>query len=261
MLDAAIIEAITDIVEDAQAAPHTIAKLTDAHPAMTIDDGYAVQDALLARWQAKGRTLIGLKAGLTSKAKMDQMGVREPSFGMLMGDTLDADGGVIPTDRLIHPRVESEIAFVMKDALSGPYVTVDQVMSATDFVQPAIEILDSRFEKFKFDLESVVADNGSSARFVLGGRPRRPHDVDLRTIGMVLEKNGEIVGVASSGAVLGHPAHSVQMLVAWLHGRGRALPAGSIVLTGGATEAIAVASGDAVVARFQDMGSISVRFG
>jgi len=261
VLDVSAIEKMTGIVADAQANAHTIAKLTDSYPDMTIEDGYAVQDALLARWEDQGRVLVGLKAGLTSKAKMDQMGVTEPSFGMLMGDTVDPDGGIVPTDRLIHPRVEAEIAFVTKAELAGPEVSIEDVLAATDFVQPAIEIIDSRFEKFKFDLVSVIADNGSSARFVMGGRPRRPQDVDLRTIGMVLEKNGEVVGMASSGAVLGHPARSMQMLVAWLHGRGRTLPAGSIVLTGGATEAVAVASGDAIVARYQGMGSISVRIG
>lgn len=261
MLDDAVLDEMAVIVGDAQAGPHTIAKLTDKHPGMTIDDGYAVQDRLLARWEADGRSLIGLKAGLTSKAKMEQMGVNEPSFGMLMRDTLDPEGSVIPTDHLIHPRVEAEIAFVMKDELSGENLTIDEILDATDYVQPAIEVLDSRFEKFKFDLESVIADNGSSARFVMGGRPRRPRDLDLRTIGMVMEIDGEIVATASSGAVLGHPARSIQMLVAWLHGRGRTLPAGSIVLTGGATEAIAVKTGNAVLARFQDMGEISVRIG
>ncbi|MCT2401399.1 2-keto-4-pentenoate hydratase [Novosphingobium mangrovi (ex Huang et al. 2023)] len=261
MLDSATLDRITAQVATAQAAPHTMPKLTEVYPGLDVEDGYAVQDRLLARWLDEGRELIGLKAGLTSKAKMEQMGVSEPSFGILMRDTLDPEGSIIPTQCLIHPRVEAEIAFVMKDELGGPEVSIDQVLDATDFVQPAIEILDSRFEKFKFDLPSVIADNGSSARFVMGGRPRRARNVDLRTIGMVMELNGEIVAMASSGAVLGHPARSIQMLVAWLHGRGRTLPAGSIVLTGGATAAIAVKPDDAVIVRYQDMGEISVRFG
>lgn len=260
MLDHATLDRITDQVAQAQAAPHLMPKLTDDFPGLDVDGGYAVQDRLLARWESEGRELIGLKAGLTSKAKMEQMGVSVPSFGILMRDTLDPEGSAIATGDLIHPRVEAEIAFVMKDELGGPHVTIDEVLDATDFVQPAVEVLDSRFEKFKFDLASVIADNGSSARFVMGGRPRRPRDVDLRTIGMVMEKNGEIVAMASSGAVLGHPARSVQMLVEWLHSRGRTLPAGSIVLTGGATEAIGVAAGDAVIVRYQDMGEVSFRF-
>lgn len=261
MLDATTISALADIVDDAQANAHTISKLTDAHPGMTIDDGYAVQDELLRRWEARGRQLVGLKAGLTSKAKMVQMGVNVPSFGMLMRDTCDPDGGNVPTDKLIHPRVEAEIAFVMKDELTGPEVSIEEIYAATDFIQPAIEIIDSRFEKFKFDLASVVADNGSSARFVMGGRPRRPEELDLSTIGIVLEINGAPVALASSGAVLGHPARAIQMLVGWLHSRGRSLPAGAIVLTGAATEAVHIHTGDAICARYQDMGSINVRVG
>lgn len=260
MLDAATLDRIAVQVAEAQAAPHTMPKLTDDFPGLDVEGGYDVQDRLLEKWSADGRELIGYKAGLTSKAKMEQMGVSEPSFGILMRDFVDCEGGVIPTQAMIHPRVEAEIAFVMKDELKGPDVTIDEILDATEFVQPAIEILDSRFEKFKFDLASVIADNGSAARFVLGGRPRRPRDLDLRTIGLVLERNGEIAALASSGAVLGHPAEAIRMMVSWLNARGRTLPAGSVVLTGGATEAIPVEAGDAVFARFQDMGEISVRF-
>lgn len=259
MLDVETIGAIATIVDDAQSGAHTITKFTDAHPAMTMDDSYAVQDELLRRWELRGRRLAGLKAGLTSKAKMEQMGVHVPSFGMLMDDTCYPEGSVIPMEGLIHPRVEAEIAFVTKSDLAGK-VSAEDVLAATDYVQPAIEIIDSRFEKFKFDLVSVIADNGSSARFVMGGRPRRPEELDLATIGIILEKNGEPVAMASSAAVLGHPVRAVQMLVEWLHERGRVLPAGSIVLSGAATEAVAVNAGDSINARFQDMGSISVRF-
>lgn len=261
MLDATAVADLANRVDGAQSNGHTIAKLTDDYPAMTVDDGYAVQDECLRRWQARGRTLIGYKAGLTSRAKMVQMGVTEPSFGLLMRDTCDMEGGVVPTAGLIHPRVEAEIAYAIGADLAGPDVTIEQVHAATDFIQPAIEILDSRFEKFKFDLPSVVADNGSSARFVLGGRMRRPRDVDPATIGIVLEINGEQVALACSGAVLGHPARAIQMLVGWLHGRGQILPAGSIVLTGAATEAVPIKPGDSICARYQDMGSITMRVG
>ncbi|MFM6852774.1 MAG: 2-oxo-3-hexenedioate decarboxylase [Sphingopyxis sp.] len=260
MLDAATIAHIASLTDDAQSNARTITKFTDAHPGMTIADGYAVQDELLRRWQARGRVLVGYKAGLTSRAKMDQMGVHVPSFGLLMGDSCHGDGATLPCAGLIHPRVEAEIAFVTKSALGGADISVDQVLDATDFVQPAIEIIDSRFEKFKFDLVSVVADNGSSARFVLGGRPRRARDVDLATIGVILEKNGVPVQMASGAAVLGHPARAVQMLVHWLAEQGRTLPAGSIILSGAVTEAVAVAPGDAVCARFQSMGSVAAMF-
>ena len=147
----------------------------------------------------------------------------------------------------------------MKDDLAGPEVSVQQVYAATDYVQPAIEIIDSRFEKFKFDLESVVADNLSSARVVLGGRPRRPEELDLATLGVVLEINGEPQAFAASGAVLGHPAHVIQLLVSLLHSRGEVLKAGTVVLAGAMTEAFPIQSGDNVCARFQDMGTINVK--
>lgn len=259
MLDAQQIGLIADDVDHAQTHGHTIAKITDAFPGMTIDDGYAVQDELLLRWEARGRKFYGYKGGLTSRAKMVQMGVDVPCFGMLMRDTCDPDGGVVPTAGLIHPRVEAELAFVTAKDLEGPSVSIEEIYAATDYIIPAIEIIDSRFEKFKFDLPSVVADNTSSARFVAGGRPRRPTELDFSTIGVVLEINGEPQAFASSAAVLGHPVHVMQMLVSWLHGRGRKLAAGSIVLSGAMTEAFPITAGDSVCARYQDMGTINVR--
>ena len=259
MLDSDQIAAIADVVDEAQHNAHTIPKITDSYPGMTVDDGYGVMFELLRRWQDSGRELLGYKAGLTSRAKMVQMGVNSPSFALLMRDTCDPDGGTVSTEGLIHPRVEAEIAFVMKHELSGPDVSIEQVIDAIDFVQPAVEILDSRFEKFKFDLPSVIADNSSSARFVVGGRARDARDLDLATLGVVLEINGEPVAFAASGAVMGHPAEVVRMLVSWLHERSMTLPAGVLVLTGAVTEAFPIKPGDAICARFQELGSINVR--
>lgn len=259
MLDTAQVSTIADIVDAAQTTGKAIAMLTGDYPGMTIDDGYAVQDELLRRWTARGREFYGYKAGLTSRAKMVQMGVDVPCFGLMMRDTCDAEGGEISTQGLIHPRVEAEIAFVMKQDLAGPEVSIEQVYAATDYVQPAIEIIDSRFENFKFDLPSVVADNCSSARLVMGGRVRRPEDLDLGALGVVLEINGEPLAYAAFGAVLGHPAHVIQLLVGWLHDRGEVLKAGTVVLAGAVTEAHYIKPGDAICARFQDMGTINVK--
>ena len=259
MLEPALLARFTDRVMHAQDQAHTISKLTDEYPAMTIADGYAVQDELRRRWIARGDRCVGLKAGLTSKAKMLQMGVDVPSFGMLMASFARPENSAIPMRELVHPRVEAEIAFVTKEPLKGD-ITVEQVIAATDYVIPAVEVIDSRYEKFKFDLPSVIADNGSSARYVTGGRPRDPREVDLRTIGVVIEKNGVIMALGASAAVLNHPANAVVMLVRHLADRGEGLPAGSFVMTGGITEAIPVAAGDNIVARFQDMGSVSFRF-
>jgi 2-oxo-3-hexenedioate decarboxylase len=247
-------------VETAQRQAKAIPKLTDEFPSMTVADGYAVQGELRTRWLARGERLIGWKAGLTSKAKMKQMGVEVPSIGFLTSDMARPESSVVSTSDLVHPRVECEVAFVTRLPLRGPGCTREAVLEATDYVLPAIEIIDSRFSGFKFDLPSVIADNGSSARFVGGGRARYPGDLDLRTLGAVLERNGEIVAVGASAAVLGHPADAVAMLVNILGALGEGLEAGSFVMSGGITEAIPVKAGDSVVARFQELGSVSVRF-
>jgi 2-oxo-3-hexenedioate decarboxylase len=247
-------------IEGAQTRAYAIPKLTDEYPNMTIGDGYAVQLELRRRFLAAGHRQVGWKAGLTSKAKMSQMGVNVPSIGFLTDRMARPENSAIKTSDLVHPRVECEVAFVMKKTLKGPNCTRQDVLDATDYVLPAVEIIDSRFSGFKFDLESVVADNGSSARFVGGGRPRYPADIDLRTLGVVMEKNGEIVTLGASAAVLGHPAEAIAMLVNILAELGEELPAGSFVMSGGITEAIPVKPGDSVIARFQELGSVSMRF-
>jgi 2-oxo-3-hexenedioate decarboxylase len=247
-------------VEGAQTRAYAIPKLTDEYPDMTIGDGYAVQLELRKRFLAAGHKQVGWKAGLTSKAKMIQMGVNVPSIGFLTDRMSRPESSAISTSDLVHPRVECEVAFVMKKTLQGPGCNAADVLAATDYVLPAVEIIDSRFSGFKFDLPSVVADNGSSARFVGGGRARYAEDLDLRTLGVVMEKNGEIVTMGAAAAVLGHPAEAIAMLVNILAELGENLPAGSFVMSGGITEAVAVKPGDSIVARFQELGSVSMRF-
>jgi 2-oxo-3-hexenedioate decarboxylase len=258
-LPASVIAELATVVDDAQRNASEIVKLTDERPEMDLADAYAVQAELVRRWQGDGRRLTGYKGGLTSKAKMVQMGLDTPVFGVLMGDTCVTDGDVVDMTRLIHPKVEAEIAFVTSRELSGD-VSIDEVLASTEFVLPAIEVIDSRYKDFKFDIQSVVADNTSAARYVVGGSPRRPDGLDLRLLGVVMERNGEVVGTAAGAAVMGHPAASVVELVKWLAGGGRALPEGSLVMTGGVTEAVAVAAGDHVSARVQHLGTVGVRF-
>jgi 2-oxo-3-hexenedioate decarboxylase len=259
-LSDADIAQLTDRIEATQRGATAIPKLTEDFPGMTLGDGYAIQLALLRRWLAEGQRQVGWKAGLTSKAKMDQMGVRVPTVGFLLADFFRPENSVIQTNDLVHPRVECEVAFVTKADLSGPDLTREQVLAATDFVVPAVEVIDSRFSGFKFDLQSVVADNSSSARYVTGGRARLPADIDMSTLGVVIEKNGEPVAMGSSAAAAGHPADAVALVVKVLHELGESLPAGSFVMSGGITEAIAVQPGDFITARFQELGSVSMRF-
>jgi len=258
-LSESTISALANIVDDAQRNAADIVKLTDSQPEMDVADGYAVQAELCRRWQAGGRRLTGYKGGLTSKAKMVQMGLETPVFGVLMGDTCVPDGDIVDMTQLIHPKVEAEIAFVTSRELSGD-VSIDEVLEATEFIMPAIEVIDSRFKDFKFDIQSVIADNTSAARYVVGGAPRRPDGLDLRVLGVVMERNGEVVGTAAGAAVMGHPAASVVALVRWLADSGQALLAGSLVMTGGVTEAVSVHAGDHVTARVQNLGTVGVRF-
>jgi 2-oxo-3-hexenedioate decarboxylase len=188
------------------------------------------------------------------------MGVDTPVFGFLVDEFGVAEGAEVDTKPLIHPKVEPEICFVLQRALRGPGCHVGAVLAATDFVLPGIEVIDSRYRDFKFDLKSVIADNTSAARFVVGGRALPPDALDLRTLGVVLEKNGQIVSLGAGAAVLGHPAAAVAMLANHLGARGQEIPAGSLILSGGVTEAVAVEAGDHVRLRIQDLGSVSLRF-
>lgn len=259
-LDRATIEQLAAHVESAELEARDITKITDDFPQMDWEDAYAIQDEIRRRKEARGNKTVGLKAGLTSFAKMKQMGVETPCFGFVSDYMARPDGGEIKTSELIHPKVEAEICIVTKAPLKGPGCHVGTVMAAIDFVLPAVEIIDSRYRDFKFDLKSVIADNTSASRFVMGGRPRNVEALDLRTLGVVLEKNGQIVAMAAGAAVLGHPAAAVAMMANHLGARGQEIPAGTFIMTGGVTEAIAVAAGDSVNVRFQDLGSVSMRF-
>jgi 2-oxo-3-hexenedioate decarboxylase len=259
-LDSATMTALAQRLEQAQFAARPVAQLTLEYPALTIDDAYYIQEAIQEIKEQRGDRTVGYKAGLTSRAKMIQMGVSTPSYGFLSSSFVVADGDGIETGELIHPRVEPEIAFMLKRSLRGPGCHVGQVIAATEFIVPALEVIDSRYQNFKFDLASVVADNSSSARFVIGAQTARPGDLDLRTLGIVLEKNGVPIAFGAGAAVLGHPASSVAMLANMLGKRGRELPAGTLVLTGGVTEAVAAAAGDVLTMHGQSLGQVSVRF-
>lgn len=254
------IEQLADHVEQAELQAHDITKITDDYPDMTFSDAYDVQWEIRRRKVERGDRIVGMKMGLTSRAKMQQMGVETPIYGFLADYFERPDSGEIEMKDLIHPKVEAEIAFVTKAPLKGPGCHVGNVLAATDFVLPAVEIIDSRYRDFKFDLVSVIADNASSSRFVTGTRARNVRDVDLRNLGLVMEINGKVVELGAGAAVLGHPATSIAMLANMLGERGEEIPAGSVILSGAITAAVAVKAGDAVTLRAQDMGSVSMRF-
>ncbi len=259
-LDQTVIEMLAEHLENCELNAKDTLKITDEHPEMDWEDAYCIQNEIKRRKLARGNRIIGLKAGLTSWAKMKQMGVTTPIFGFLSDTFVIADGAECKISELIHPKVEPEIVFVTKRALQGPGCHIADVLAATDFVMAGIEVIDSRYRDFKFDLKSVIADNCSSSRFVLGSVARSLDGLDLRTLGVVMEKNGQTVSLGAGASVLGHPANAVAMLANHLGQYGEVIPAGTMILSGGITEAISVVQGDAVHLRMQGLGSTSLRF-
>jgi 2-oxo-3-hexenedioate decarboxylase len=259
-LDKQTIEKLAKHCEDAELNAQEITKITDDYPEMTYEDAYDIQWTARAAKEARGTKIVGMKMGLTSQAKMKQMGVPNPCYGYLADYFAYGDGAEIKIDELIHPKVEAEIAFVLKDDLVGPGCHIGDVLAATDFVMPAVEIIDSRYKDFKFDLKSVIADNSSSSRYVTGGRMRDIKDLDLKTLGVVMEINGEVVQLGAGAAVLGHPATSIAMLANMMAERGEILKAGTYILSGAITAAVGVKKGDNVTVKFQDLGVLTMRF-
>jgi 2-oxo-3-hexenedioate decarboxylase len=251
---------LAEHLESAELQARAVPQISIAHPTITEADGYAIQRAIRGRKEGCGHRIVGMKAGLTSRAKMRQVGVGTPSYGFLADYFAVPDRGEIERSKLIHPRAEPEFAFVLKERLRGPDCHAGAVLAAADFVMPALEIIDSRYENFKFDLPSVIADNSSSARFVLGGRCLAPGSLDLATAGIVMEKNGQQVAFGAGAAVLGHPAAAAAFVVNLMARHGEELPAGSVILTGGVTEAVPMERGDHIQLRVQGLGSVSVRF-
>lgn len=249
------IETFARIVDDAARTATAIAQLTDSRPDLTVADAYAIQAASIQRRLARGERRIGIKMGLTSRAKMQQVGVSEPLWGRLTDAMLAQEGGAISRAAFIHPRAEPEVAFLIKRPLAGD-VSLAAALAAVEAVAPAIEIIDSRYRDFKFALPDVVADNSSSSALAVGpwGRP----DQDLSNLGMILEINGRAVQIGSSAAILGHPLRSLAMAARMAARAGEKLDSGDIVLAGGATAAHALAVGDHVRVAVQSLGNASV---
>ncbi|MDD7964937.1 2-keto-4-pentenoate hydratase [Actinomycetospora lemnae] len=227
--------------------------LTDDVTDLDLETGYAVQRVL--REQAGPR--VGWKLGVTSRAKQAQVGVSDPVCGFLPGSAALDLGAPLRTGELIQPRAEPEIVFVLGRDLAGEHVTAADVLSATSGLAVGIEILDSRFRDYRFTMADVVADNTSAARFVVG-TPVPPAGIDVRLVGVLLEKNGELVATASGAASLGHPAAAVAWLVRRLAASGEGLAAGEVVLSGGLTAATPVVAGDVVTVTIDRLGTVEL---
>ncbi|MBA2662729.1 MAG: fumarylacetoacetate hydrolase family protein [Bradymonadaceae bacterium] len=249
------IQALALVVDEAAQTATSISMLTASVPELDLEGAYDVQRASMALRSARGERVIGMKMGLTSVAKMKQMGVHNPIYGHLTDAMRVNDGAAIIKSEHCHPRVEPEIAFVLARELRGP-VTAQQALEAVGGVYAALEIIDSRYRDFKFTLIDVVADNASSARFVIGNTSRAVDAVELGNLGMVMEINGQVREVGSSAAILEHPARSLAELANMLAERDEYLQAGQVVLAGAATAAVAVEVGDHVRLLIDTLGTV-----
>ena len=235
-------------------------------PGMTIEDGYAIQREWVKLELAEGRSIKGRKIGLTSRAMQLSSQINEPDYAPLMDDMFFASGGDIPIQRFIAPRVEVELAFVLGRPLCGPQVTLFDVLAATDYVTPAIEIIDSRIEQFDRDTREMrkvydtISDFAANAGIVLGGRPVKPDAIDLRWVGALLHKNGVIEETGLAAGVLGHPALGVAWLANKIAPYGEQLQAGDVVLAGSFTRPTPAVAGDTFHADYGALGSVSFRF-
>ncbi len=260
------IEAAIDQLDVAERSRIQTGLISMQHPKATIDDAYAIQVAWVTRKLEAGRKIIGWKIGLTSKAMQYALNITTPDSGVLFDDMLFADGSSIPQTRFIQPRIEAEIAFVMKADLKGPNVTVEQVLAATDYVTPSLEILDTRIlrvdpaTKKSRNIVDTISDNAANAGIVLGTQKHRPQDIELRWVGAIVFKNDEVEETGLGAGVLNDPTLGIAWLANRLHHYGDSISAGQIVLSGSFIRPLETKHGDTIHADFGTFGSVSCRF-
>jgi 2-oxopent-4-enoate/cis-2-oxohex-4-enoate hydratase len=238
----------------------TIESLTSREDAITIEDAYHIQQHMISLRLAEGAHVVGKKVGVTSKVVMDMLNVHQPDFGYLLDSMIYNEGDAIPMESLIQPKAEGEIAFILKRDLMGPGINNADVLRATECVMPCFEIVDSRIKDWKIRIQDTVADNASCGVFVLGEHAVDPRKIDLTTCGMVLEKNGEIVGTGAGAAALGGPVNAVAWLANTLGRLGIPLKAGEVILSGSLAAMFTIKAGDNLRVSVGGIGGCSVRF-
>ncbi|MBR0819024.1 2-oxo-hept-4-ene-1,7-dioate hydratase [Bradyrhizobium liaoningense] len=266
MLDNATIERLAARLDEAERTKALIPMLSKEYPEFSVEDAYAVQRAWTKLQLGRGRVIKGHKIGLTSKAMQNAVGISEPDYGVLFADMFYADATPIPFDRFHAPRIEVELAFVLKAPLRGPDCTIFDVLNATDYVTPALEILETRMHRVDPEtgktrkVMDTISDNAANAALVLGGRPFRPLDADLRWIGALLFRNGEVEETGLAAGVLNHPANGIAWLANRLAPHDEHLAAGEVVLAGSFTRPVDIRRGDTFHADYGAFGSVSCQF-
>lgn len=259
MLSETDLNKAVEILMAAQRDRKQAVQLSTTFPSIEIEDSYAISTEVMRRRVKAGAKLIGHKVGLTSKAMQRSSQIDEPDYGYLLDDMLVADGAKVPHENYCLPRVEVELAFVLGKPLKGPGIGLTDVLAATDYVVPAIEIVDARVQDQR-KIFDTVADNGAAAGLIMGGRPVRPMDVDLRWVGGIMYRNSEIEETGLAAGVLGHPALGVAWLANKIGQYGHTMEAGHIVLAGSFTRVVYAKKGDTLHGDFGPLGSLAVQF-
>ena len=265
MTDAQVDDAAQRLFE-AERDRRQIRLLSLDFPEATMDDAYRVQAALVKRKASSGLAIKGWKIGLTSKAMQQALSIDIPDSGILFDDMFFEDGATVPAGRFIQPRIEAEIAFVMKAPLAGPDISIDHVLDATDYVAPSLEILDTRIERMNKETGKIrtffdtISDNAANAGIVVGGRKANPREADLRWIGAIVSRNGEVEETGLGAGVLDHPAKGIVWLANRLHQYGMRIEAGQVVLSGSFIRPVECRNGDQIVSDFGPYGAIRIAF-
>jgi 2-keto-4-pentenoate hydratase len=253
-------DAVADELLAAYRSGKTLQPLTSTYPGLTVDDAYAIQQRQASIRVSSGARVIGFKIGLTSAPIQQQLGVDQPDYGHLFTDMLYPADSPIPASAFLQPRAEPEIALVLSRALRGPGLSVADVLTATAYALPAIEIIDSRITDWRISLEDTIADNASSGGLVLGAAPTSLAGLDLSLLGCILRRNGRIQHTGAGAAVLGSPLNAAAWLANTLTARGAELAPGHIILTGSITAAVAAQAGDTITATLDQLGTVTALF-
>ena len=256
-------DTITKVAADIRKAwqdGEPIEPVRDRLPEEDIDAAYRVQQTNTELWVREGRRMVGRKIGLTAKAVQEQLGVNQPDFGILFADMCLADGEEITPGSVLQPRCEAEVALVLHSALDCEQLTLIDLINAVAYALPAIEVVGSRIADWRIEIVDTVADNASSGMYVLGSRPVRLDDIDLRECGMVMERKGDQISTGSGAACLGNPLNAALWLARKMVEVGMPLNAGDTILTGALGPMVPVAPGDVIEARIEGLGSIRAVF-
>lgn len=261
MIKTDVIDQIAFELYNAEKQKKSVNRFVDVYPELDEGLAYQVQERLIEMKCREEQTKrVGRKLGLTSKAKQVMMGVHEPSYGVLLESMQLFEGERVSLSPFIHAKVEPEIAFIFNKELKGPHVTVADVLAATEYIAPALEIIDSRFQGFSFTLQDAVADNSSSSHYIIGERFYSPENFDLKLMGIVFKQNGEVVATGAGAAVMGHPARAIAWLANKLYKVGQSIQPGEVVLSGSLTSAVKIEAGDHFSASFDGLGSVEAVF-